>query len=75
MSTATTTKEDSGSKVVQNPYSLKRHVSTKMYDDQYPEWVVAGWEPRRIVTIIDRLEDLAIPVTWSKNLRDKLVYG
>ena len=38
-------------------------------EEQYREWCDAGWQPKRLVEIIDRLGNLAIPITWDKNVR------
>ncbi|MDB5704118.1 MAG: hypothetical protein JWN66_1234 [Sphingomonas bacterium] len=36
---------------------------------QYQEWQDAGWRPDQLKTVIDRLGDRAIPVTWDASLR------
>lgn len=39
--------------------------------DQHLEWTKAGWEPKLLKQTIDTLGELAIPVSWNKDLRDK----
>ena len=38
-------------------------------EDQYREWVKAGWRPDELVKIIDKLGKLAVPITWDEKLR------
>jgi hypothetical protein len=37
--------------------------------EQYGDWVRSGWQPDRLLEIRKRLGDMAIPVPWSKELR------
>jgi hypothetical protein len=38
-------------------------------EEQYAEWVGAGWHPERLKETLAPLEDLAIAVPWDKQLR------
>jgi hypothetical protein len=38
-------------------------------EEQYAEWAAAGWHPERLKETLSPLDDLAITVSWDKQLR------